>query len=556
MKLFKIDNYFYSTKCPQCQDLLKFEIDFNTFTINGECKNDHLIKNMKIDNLNDKCIHQAWCKKIYNYEKKSNLNSKEYNCYNCNKVIICKCNNNDFKEDIDENDINFCVIHNLKYDFFHNNNRINLCQKCYDSISYIKEKNHIYNKVNEYNEKLEEIIKEVEKKKEEINRRYNELNIFLQTLININYRLLRCFNYTIYDNYNYNNFDYLYNIQKTGDLFDKKIYINYLLNGANLDDNNKDDKEKNKAKLELQKNIKDLTINEHFNFINNYNNLKYFKNNIFYYFEEGNDFNNYNNSIQLFEINESSLKHIYTYIIGKFEYENSPNYLVKGDFNHLFLIYNTSKNIVEILKLDENKSLNLENKFYFGKEKSLRNIIENKNGNLVIKEQKCFRIWEKKDDTYSIMKTFDGIVQNLFNINDLIFLSIDLDYIKFFETEKYEIIKSINLPQIESFQRVNNELLVFYRDLMYCFYFVDIKYLEVVQIYNTDFIDILNHNKFFLKMHSYKDEVIIKKYFPENNNFKYLTSIISKAINIFIYDNYILMKSNNYFEFFKINEQI
>ena len=57
-------------------------------------------------------------------------------------------------------------------------------------------------------------------------------------------------------------------------------------------------------------------------------------------------------------------------------------------------------------------------------------------------------------------------------------------------------------------------------------------------------------------MHSYKDEVFIKKYFPENNNFKYLTSIISKAINIFIYDNYILMKSNYYFEFFKINEQI
>ena len=103
-----------------------------------------------------------------------------------------------------------------------------------------------------------------------------------------------------------------------------------------------------------------------------------------------------------------------------------------------------------------------------------------------------------------------------------------------FDSEKYNVIKSIRLPLGFKFEGLlNNDLIVFTQKYM-CFYFMNIKYFEIVQIFNYEknnhFIE-MSHRSLYEFLFS--DGLIeIKKFSIEKACFEHLVIIITKKNNM------------------------
>ena len=540
MKLYKIKTKKYILHCPECLGLANFKINSNDFVFKGECQNGHIFDNITLKEFGT-CINKIWCSK--NYEDKNNIIN---NCYNCNKTITCNCKNKEY-----------CSIHSLKYDYHLNNNKIYLCEECQKLIPYINNKKEIKNTIKEYNNKIEELLKNIEKKIDEIIKIYNILKEFLNVFIIINNNLLKKFNYTICDNYfNYENFDYFFNYQKRDEFLDKNKYFNYILIGSNL--NIPNDYKNNISilnnKNKINKNVEKI---EYFNVIDSYLNLKYFKDNKFYFFER--------NIIRLFEYIDSTFKVLYTY-----KYNNDPKsydtnieYCIKSDYNHFICILGNKKDIIILEYNDLENKIFTKYKMNIGVLHSYKSLIENKNGNIVMREKKCISVWSLNEKQIEMIKKYKKIFYNLNNVNDFMFLTVNYYWdntanVTFYETEKYNNIKSLRLLiDVNLINTINNELLVIINKNITFIYVIGIKFLEIVQIIQYEKSDscflFFNELSFF-KIFIGNNEVILEKYDIGEACFKYFEIIKYKRnYNIEILsNNFVIFNNSNKFELFKL----
>ena len=547
----------YTVKCPNCDDLLKFNIDLNNLNIIGQCKKGHYFNDIIFNNFEDAYIKKTDVFKSKYEELKPGEKETNYTCHKCKKSFICSCNeNNNNKSDI------ICTIHGLNYDYFYNNSKIFLCQDCIKLYQYEGEKEkEINNKIDEYVEKNSKLISYIEKLMKEFETRQNKLYKYLKFLNNVNDLLLKHFNYTIIDDYNYDNLNYLLNYQKNDEILNENNFFNYIVYGKFLNNNKINEfniVNNNNTNIinQEEKNPKEEYV------INNYNNLKYFKDNIFYI--------HYDTDINLFEYNNFSFKHL-----SLFKMKEDYNYgecLIKSNYDHFFYMFQNKIYLYMLDYSNENKNLYIKHKINLNQYYRFKNLIETQKGHIIIKEKKRFTIWEKQnnaddDNNYKQIKEFEGRFDILYNINDSLFLSMQDNNnensdtkIYIFENEKFSIIKTFKLLlTIKSIHRLNNETLVLISSKMSKFFFYDIKYLELVQIMGYKPFDnscLISNDNYLLEFvpNENKDEMRVRKLNVKNacfENFGIMKTRIKREINL-TNNNLVFFTQSNALKIFKL----
>ena len=237
MMLYYREKSKNTIKCPKCDDLLKINIDLNNLNIIGQCKKGHYFNDILLDDFEDNCIKNTDIFKSKNGELEPGEKESNYTCHKCKKSFRCSCNeNNNNKND------NICTIHELNYDYFYNNSKIFLCQDCIKLYQYEGEKEkEINNKVSEYIEKNKKLIAYLERLRKELEERQNKLYKYLRFLNKLNDLLLKNFNYTIIDDYNYDNLNYLLKYQKNDEILNENNFFNYIVYGKFLNNNKIDE---------------------------------------------------------------------------------------------------------------------------------------------------------------------------------------------------------------------------------------------------------------------------------------------------------------------------
>ena len=555
MMLYYIEKSKKTVKCPKCDELLKFNIDLNNLTIIGQCKKGHYFNDINFDKFENDYIKITDVCKIKNGELKPGENELNYTCHKCKKSILCTCNENNNKNDI------LCPIHDLKYDYCYNNSKIFLCKDCMKLYEYDGEdkEKELKMKINDYIEKNTNLINYLDKIAEEFEERHNKLCKYLKFLSHLNNSLLKNFNFTILDDYNYDNFNYLLNHQKNDEILNEKNFFNYVVYGSFLNNNkineinivnNNSDIINQKEKYEKKENI-----------INNYNNLKYFKDNIFYF--------HYDMDINLFEYTNFSFKHLCSFKMDK-QY-NKFESLIKSNYDHFFYMFNNDDYLYMLDYSAENKNLYIKHKINLGKYYRFKNLIETEKGHIIIKEKKSFTIWQKNnntdDDKYKLVLEIEGRFDILYNINDSLFLSVQdnnnkgsTTKIYFYEIGEFNVIKKMNLPlSIKSIHKLNNETLVFIYFKMSTFFFYDIKNLELVQVMEYKPIInsyLLSNDNFLFEfvVNEDKGEVRVRKLNVKNVCFESY-GIMKTKINQDIFltnNNFVFFTQNNGLTIFKL----
>ena len=558
MMLYYRETSKYTVKCPKCDELFKFSIDLNNLKIVGQCKKGHYFDDILFNKFEYDYIKKTDVYKSKNGELKSGEKQSNYTCHKCKKSFDCTCNeNNNNKND------NLCTIHDLEYDYFYNDSKIFLCKDCIKLYQYEGEKEkETYNKIVKYNEKNTKLIEYLEELKKDFEDKQNKLYKYLNLLNKLNSLLLKNFNYTIIDDFNYDNFNYLLNLQKNDEILNEKNFFNYIVYGTFLNNNklNEINIVNNNTNIIKQ----EEKIDKKENVINNYNNLKYFKDNIFYTHSD------YDTTINLFEYDNFSFKHLYSFEM-KENYYNVES-LIKSNYDHFFYMYKDHDYLYMLDYSDENKNLYIKHKINLGQYYLFKNLIETQKGQIIIKEKKRFTIWEKQnnaadDDNYKLVSNFDGRFDILYNINDSLFLCVQdnnnessqtLIYI--LENEKFKTIKKINVSfTIKSIHKLNYETLVLINYKMNQFYFYDIKNLELVQIMEYQPINnsfLISNNNYLLEFvpNENKDEMRVRTLNVKNACFENY-GIMKTKINQDIYltnNNLIFFTQSNALKIFKL----
>lgn len=558
MMLYYRETSKYTVKCPKCDELFKFSIDLNNLKIVGQCKKGHYFDDILFNKFEYDYIKKTDVYKSKNGELKSGEKQSNYTCHKCKKSFDCTCNeNNNNKND------NLCTIHDLEYDYFYNDSKIFLCKDCIKLYQYEGEKEkETYNKIAEYNEKNTKLIEYLEELKKDFEDRQNKLYKYLNLLNKLNSLLLKNFNYTIIDDFNYDNFNYLLNLQKNDEILNEKNFFNYIVYGTFLNNNKLNESNIVNNNTNIIKQEEKIDKKEYV--INNYNNLKYFKDNIFYTHSD------YDTTINLFEYDNFSFKHLYSFEM-KENYYNVES-LIKSNYDHFFYMYKDHDYLYMLDYSDENKNLYIKHKINLGQYYLFKNLIETQKGQIIIKEKKRFTIWEKQnnaadDDNYKLVSNFDGRFDILYNINDSLFLCVQdnnnessqtLIYI--LENEKFKTIKKITVSfTIKSIHKLNYETLVFINYKMNEFYFYDIKNLELVQIMEYQPINnsfLISNNNYLLEFvpNENKDEMRVRTLNVKNACFENY-GIMKTKINQDIYltnNNLIFFTQSNALKIFKL----
>ena len=166
--------------------------------------------------------------------------------------------------------------------------------------------------------KIEELSTFIHKEKELILNRYEKLQQFLNFLSRINKYLLN-YNYTIYDKYNYENINYIINFEENEECFKKQNYLNYLYLGTFFKYEPKNESNINEG---MNKTHNIIGKND---YISNFNDLIYFRNNIFFYY-------NNNEKFKFYEYKDYYLRFIYLYPTDE------PKKTIKQNSDNIFLI--------------------------------------------------------------------------------------------------------------------------------------------------------------------------------------------------------------------------
>ena len=291
--------------CPKCHEKAKINIKDYNINIFG-CKNNHITNNISLDNyeksqmLDISNIICGECKKN-NYNSNGNI---FYYCLNCKMNLCDKCKieheNNHSIIDFDNKDY-ICYIHNKAYTKFCETCKLNICLSCealhneHKTIEIIPDLELItYNmdklreKINIFNNSLENIIKKLKKVMENFEIYYKIYNNIYN-----NYEKKKR-NYELYYNMGEINVDDILNdLSKINKEFNNSRKIRNILNIYNKMNNNdlnnneiniiykvKDNKKvrlfgtefvnNNKYKCQYIFEDKEFELNTHFNIHSNY----------------------------------------------------------------------------------------------------------------------------------------------------------------------------------------------------------------------------------------------------------------------------------------------
>ena len=505
MEVFHVNNEKYMPKCPKCSNIVRINIDYNTFNVSADCKECHNIKYLSSttfyqDYIKRSLSYKYACFKCFNNLRDDSIN---YKCQICNKLYCPYCITSHEKE-TEHTKVKFiqkyelCKMHNQKYYFYCGKCRTNLCLKCkehhkvhkvefiFDLIPNNNVRNSVQNKINEFEKRIEDIISLITSYKSEIIKRYNKIYNFLKGLTDINEKLLINFNNEYFDYYNYENYNYLLNSLTNEDNFESSKYINYLtIKDGYIQD--------------VNENITEIYYKEdnNLNYIKNPNSLKYIKDNIFFIYE--------NNYLKIFDFKDFSFNQIISYNLEKY----CINDIEPAKYsNNLFLKLHYPKKI-KFLEYDIiNKTIQLSQKEINGLPKEYSYFYECfdlKNGNILVWSNEEVFIWKKDQNNNNFTKffTITNVAHQLTNINSNLFCFQDDKYnLKFYDTDLYQCNKIIKYnDKIKFLGIINNKLLVFHNYYLAKYLiFIDVKLLEVVQIaynkYDSNFV-IINDNYFY-----------------------------------------------------------
>ena len=296
--------------------------------------------------------------------------------------------------------------------------------------------------------------------------------------------------------------------------------------------------------------------------INNYNKLKYFKDNIFYM--------HYDIDLDLFEYNNFSFKHLCLFKIK--EGYNYAECLIKSNYDHFFYMFKNDDYLYMLDYSNENKNLYIKHKINLNQYYRFKNLIETQKDHIIIKEKRRFTIWEKQNNTdndnnYKLINEFEGRYDILYNINDSLFLSMQDNNnensktkIYIFENEKFSILKTFQLSfTIKSIHKLNDEILLLINYNMNKFFFYDIKYLELIQImgykpFNNSCL--LSNNNYLLEFvpNENEDEMKVRKLNVKNacfENFGIIKTRINQEINL-TSNNLVFFTQRNALQIFKL----
>ena len=536
MELFYVENTKKIPKCPECSEVVGFQINYENFSVSVQCKNGHNKDKIPFSNFENNYIKssQIYQSKCHNCYKLLNENKNNYKCQVCNKLFCSLCINKHNKEKKHFNNVKFiqqyqmCNNHNEKYSFLCKNCKTYICNKCQKShkkhsiesiIDIIPTKTKIdsINKsVEEYEKKINDITLSIKQYKNEIDRRFLEIEGFFNFLNNINDSLLNNFNYNYFDYYNYENFNYLYNSIKNESIFEIDRYKNYLFLKEDKDKKTDEDKEKDKLIINEKKSrIEQLNEfknkrrenEKDYNFIQNLNKLEYLKDNIFYVFDK--------TFIKFFEFKNYSFNSILYYDLVKYRIYNiqpskySNTILLNFEFkkNIKILEYDLKKRTIKILK-KEIKDARI------GYPKHFYKCIDNNNGNIITQDNNGSIIWEKdKNGNYIKNSTIVYAQLSLQNINENLFCFQDNDYkLYFYDTINYDCNKIIDIySKVDLIGIINNEIIIFNKSFGNILYIVDIKYLEIVQT--------IDNNKYYNSI-KIKDNYLLIFFMETDNKLK------------------------------------
>ena len=492
MEVFHLENKKYIVVCPECNEILKFELNINNMSISGECKNGHILKDKSLEYFTKFCIkssndYNIKCHNCYEIIKDEGYN---FICLRCQHLFCQKCanfHNRNKKHNIRKNYIRnecLCPKHNLRYRWYCETCKINLCLECnefnnnhsikpfVDIIPSQKEKDIIkenISKFEEYIQKIKDISKSTE---EEIIRRSGKVKGYLEFLKEINDKLLQNYNSNIFDYYNFENIKYISNLLTKEELYNTNKYIDYILYGYNL---NLEEKYLYESKKEIKNKLK-------------FANLEYYKDNLFVSYKDRNiylyEYKNFSLNEKL-RYDKKYLGQIYS--LKPAQYSNDILINFKYKKNIKILKYNELDNTLKVAK-EEIK----ETKVYPGK--NFANYIDNKNQNIVtIDNLGELVIWKKKKDQLFYIKclSFKGNFDNISNINDSLFCINDSNNkVQIYQSSNYQCVKTIDFNCNALFIGIiKNKLLVFYSNLNKNIFIVEEKYLEIIKILQLKDLD-------------------------------------------------------------------
>ena len=282
--------------------------------------------------------------------------------------------------------------------------------------------------------------------------------------------------------------------------------------------------------------------------------LYYFKDTIFFllHFDEDN-FPYYIEILEFDENNEDIFNFTNSIRIDyslSFKWNKEDSFYSFGSYSYFFIGFTDDINVHIFKYNDKAKSLSYKSKIELPKRHFFHNIIENKNGNVVILEnnpryrrfydyftgcQDIMSIWE--DNNYKFQRSDNyesGWFYDLKNINERLFLVLSRGgyklretHVLFYDSEYYTNIKRLEIStKIGSCENINNNTIALISELKTRFYVVDIKNFQIIQVYKKfNEKNLVKSNKFF-GMYNYENNIIkLKLFFPKFGDFREIKAI-------------------------------
>ena len=445
-----------------------------------------------------------------------------------------------------------CNNHSKINFYFCNDCKLNICEECkinhhshilssiLDIYPNKKKKESMEIKIINFEKKIKKLKNIIEEKKEEVIERFEKIERYVQFLIDITNKLFKKYNFSIYDYYNFENFNYFYNYLKDEKIFDEKPYFNYIFYNDKI---KREKVDSSLTKINDEQNIINNNINNNYEYLlkDDYCDLKYFKDNLFVkikYQDSRFDLEQY---IKLFEFSEYTFKLISTYDLKYFKKIKSITQAKYGDY---FLINFKNKKTIKFLEYDCSKK----NFFFSKKEISSKkislfnrhfyNCIDNKNGDIITSDYKELILWEKNDKKKHFNEKTKIIFQEnynaLYNINDKIFLAKNSDFISFCDSDKNELIRSINYEEDIDYVSLLNQNLLILGNMKH-YFLISLQFYEISQIIQ------IKPNIYPLKA---RDNLFIEFKIEKDKEIKIIKKIYNEEKGSFNKEEIILLKIN------------
>ncbi len=93
MEQFYLNNSKYIVACDKCNEIVKFNINYENFTLSVKCKNGHYKKNISFKNFEKIYIKQSQIYKSICFNCFNEINDYcfNYKCEICNKLYCRNC---------------------------------------------------------------------------------------------------------------------------------------------------------------------------------------------------------------------------------------------------------------------------------------------------------------------------------------------------------------------------------------------------------------------------------------------------------------------------------